>query len=367
MNKPIKIILLSLLGVVLILVIAAFIGWRSISSTFLDFEGEYTEKEDIQELTLNGYTFMDRNGNGELDTYEDDRQPIESRVSDVLSQMTLEEKIHLLKGSGLASAIGAGKQGEGIPGAVGTIVPTPRLGIPTIYLSDGPAGLRILPTREGDDKTYYCTAFPIATLIASTWNESLALDIGGAMGNEALEYGIDVILGPGANIHRHPLCGRNFEYFSEDPFLTGHMGAAIINGIESNGVGTSVKHFVANNQETERFMNDVMISERALREIYLKGFEILVKKAQPWTIMSSYNKINGTYTSESAYLLTDILRDDWGFEGLVMTDWFGGRDAVAQVSAGNDLLEPGTNRQWKALIQGAENGDLSTEVIDRAA
>jgi beta-glucosidase len=187
------------------------------------------------------------------------------------------------------------------------------------------------------------------------------------MGTEALEYGIDVILGPGANIHRHPLCGRNFEYFSEDPVLTGEMGAAIVNGIESNGIGTSVKHFVANNQETDRFKNDVMVSERALREIYLRGFEIIVKKSQPWTLMSSYNKINGTYTSEDSRLLTDILRGEWNFEGLVTSDWFGGNDAVAMVKAGNDLLEPGTKRQWKALEKAYENGELSLEEIDRAA
>lgn len=361
------ILALKILGVlVLLLGLTAFFGFRYFSNTFLKFEKDYAEQTDFNELSEGGYTYLDRNGNGSLDVYEDDREPIEARVADVLSQMTLEEKIHLLKGSGIASAMGQGEPG-GIPGAVGTIVPTPRLGLPTIYLSDGPAGLRIEPTREGEDRTYYCTAFPIATLLASSWNEDLIYEVGNAMGIEAQEYGIDVILGPGANIHRHPLCGRNFEYFSEDPLLSGYMGAAIVNGIESNGVGTSVKHFVANNQETERFLNDVLISDRALREIYLKGFEHIVERSQPWTIMSSYNKVNGTYTSESKFLLTDILRDEWGFEGLVMTDWFGGRNAPAQISAGNDLLEPGTKRQWKALTEAASNGDLSEAEIDRAA
>jgi len=358
---------LKILGVlVLLLVLAGFFGFRYIKSTFLNFEKDYVERTDFNELTVDGYAFLDRNDNGKLDVYEDDRQPLEVRVDDALSKMTSEEKIHLLKGSGIASAMGQVEPG-GIPGAVGTIVPTPRLGIPTIYLSDGPAGLRILPKREGEERTYYCTAFPIATLLASSWNEELIYDVGNAMGNEAVEYGIDVILGPGANIHRHPLCGRNFEYFSEDPLLTGYMGAAIINGIESNGVGTSVKHFVANNQETERMVNDVIISNRALREIYLKGFEHIVEKSQPWTIMSSYNKVNGTYTSENEFLLTDVLRDDWGFEGLVMTDWFGGKNPPAQIAAGNDLLEPGTKKQWDALTEAAANGELSEADIDRAA
>jgi beta-glucosidase len=367
MKNKLKVLLKAIGVLLLLLVLAGFLGYLYFNSTFIDFEDEYAEKYDFPELTKDNYTFLDRNGNGELDDYEDDRLSVSTRVSDVLSLMTQEEKIHLLKGSGLASAMGSGVEGAGIPGAVGTIVPTPRLGIPTIYLSDGPAGLRIQPTREGEDRTYYCTAFPIATLLASTWNEELVYDVGNAMGNEALQYGIDVILGPGANIHRHPLCGRNFEYFSEDPLLTGFMGAAIVNGIESNGVGTSVKHFVANNQETKRNSNDVLVSERAMREIYLKGFEIVVEKAQPWTIMSSYNKVNGTYTSESKYLLTDVLRGDWGFEGLVMTDWFGGKDAVAQINAGNDLLEPGTKKQWDALIAGAEDKSLSKAAIDTSA
>ncbi len=363
-----KIILAAkILGVlVLLLAVTLFFGFRYFSNTFLKFEKEYAERSDFEEMKEGEYSFLDRNGNGKLDPYEDDRLPLDVRVADVLSQMTLEEKIHLLKGSGIASAMGQGEPG-GIPGAVGTIVPTPRLGIPTVYLSDGPAGLRILPIREGEDRTYYCTAFPIATLLASSWNEKLLFEVGDAMGNEAVEYGIDVILGPGANIHRHPLCGRNFEYFSEDPLLSGFMGAAIVNGIESNGVGTSVKHFVANNQETERLLNDVRISDRAFREIYLKGFEHIVEKSQPWTLMSSYNKINGTYASENKEVLTDILRDEWGFEGLVMTDWFGGKNPPAQITAGNDLLEPGTKRQWDALTEAAENGTLSQEVIDRAA
>ncbi len=366
MKKWLKITLIVLGSVLLLLLLIGFGGWMYLKSSFLDFEGDYSEKKDFPELTVDGYTFTDRNNNGKLDIYEDDRQPLEARVADLRSQMTTEEKIHLLKGSGLASAMGRVKPGEGIPGAVGTIVPTPRLGIPTVYLSDGPAGLRIEPFREGEDRTYYATAFPIGTMLASTWSTDLVQQVGNAMGTEALEYGIDVILGPGANIHRHPFCGRNFEYFSEDPVLTGYIGAAMVNGIESNGVGTSVKHFVANNQETDRFLNDALVSDRAMREIYLKGFEIIVKTSQPWTIMSSYNKVNGTYVAENPELLTGILRDEWGFEGLVMSDWFGGNDAPAMIRAGNDLLEPGTKKQWDALVEAFEKGELSESDIDTA-
>lgn len=271
MKKTLKITGYILLTIVAVITIAAGIGWWYIDSRFLGFEGDFIEKTEFKELTIKGYTFLDRNGNGKLDDYEDDRKSIDDRADDLLNQMTIDEKIHLLKGSGFSSAIGMEHSTTSIEGAVGTIVPTPRLGIPTIYLSDGPAGLRILPTREGDSNTYYCTAFPIGSLLASTWNTELVKQVGEVMGNEAFEYGIDVILGPGANIHRHPFCGRNFEYYSEDPLLTGKIGAAMVNGIESYGIGTSVKHFVANNQETNRNNNNSIISERALREVYLKS------------------------------------------------------------------------------------------------
>ena len=366
MKKWLKVTLIILGSLLVILLVSAFGAWLYLKSSYLDFEGDYAENHNIKELTVDGYTFLDRNGNGELDIYEDPRKPTNARVADLLSQMTIGEKIHLLKGSGLASAMGRMEPGEGVPGAAGTIAPTPRLGLPAIYLSDGPAGLRIEPFREGEDRSYYATAFPIGTMLASTWNTDLVTEVGNAMGTEALEYGVDVILGPGANIHRHPFCGRNFEYYSEDPVLTGYIGAAMVNGIESNGVGTSVKHFVANNQETDRFINDALVSERALREIYLKGFEIIVRESQPWTIMSSYNKVNGTYVAENPELLTGVLRHEWGFEGLVMSDWFGGDDAAAMVRAGNDLLEPGTKKQWDALTEAYEKGELSEAEIDTA-
>lgn len=349
----------------IISIILLFIGYHALKFKYnvLDFENNFSKKINIPVSIKNDeLTFIDRNGNKKLDVYEDYRQTIDERAKDILSKINIDEKIHLLKGSGMKSALGMSK--NGIPGAVGTIVSTPRLGLPSLYLSDGPAGLRISPKRDGDEKTYYCTAFPIGTLLASTWNTDLVQEVGNAMGNEALNYGIDIILGPAVNIHRNPLCGRNFEYYSEDPILSGNIGAAMVNGIESNGVGTSVKHFIANNQETSRNSNNAIISERALREIYLKGFEIIVKKSQPWTIMSSYNKVNGENVSESKKLLTNILRNEWGFEGVVMTDWFGGNDAKNQIRSGNDLLEPGTQNQWDELKEAYENGSLSIQEID---
>ena len=289
---------------------------------------------------------------------------------EVMSKMSLVDKAHFVIGTGMAgfsgddAVIGATK--NLVPGAAGTTYPLDSLGIPAVVLADGPAGLRIDATREGDSATYYCTHFPIGTLLASTWNTKLIGEVGKAIGEEVKEYGADVLLAPALNIMRNPLCGRNFEYYSEDPVVAGKTAAAYISGVQKNDVGTSIKHFAANNQETNRMNNDARMSQRALREIYLKGFEIAIKEAKPWTVMTSYNYINDTYTSESKDLVETILRDEWGYEGTVMTDWFGGKDGAKQMWAGNDMLQPGKKEQFDSIVDGVKSGKLSEADLDRS-
>ena len=290
----------------------------------------------------------------------------ENNIDAIVSEMTIEEKCELIVGGRAEMFKPNAYKKVKAPGAAGVINEIPRLGIPATVLSDGPAGVRIRPHRPGDDRTFFCTGFPIGSLISSTWNTELVLEAGKTMGSEAKEYGIDVLLTPGINIHRNPLCGRNFEYYSEDPLLSGKIAAAMINGVESNNVGTSLKHYAANNQETNRLANNSIVSERALREIYLKGFEIAVKEAQPWTIMSSYNYINGEHASQSYRLLTEILRNEWGFEGVVVSDWGAGYDEAAQIRAGNDLIQPGYNHNYYNLLKAVKDGSLSMEDLDRS-
>ena len=288
---------------------------------------------------------------------------------EVMAQMSLEDKAHFVIGTGMAGFSGddavIGATRNLVPGAAGTTFPLDSLGIPAIVLADGPAGLRIDATREGDSATYYCTHFPIGTLLASTWNTQLIEEVGQAIGEEVKEYGADVLLAPALNIMRNPLCGRNFEYYSEDPVVAGKTAAAYIIGVQKNDVGTSIKHFAANNQETNRMNNDARISQRALREIYLKGFEIAIKESKPWTVMTSYNYINGTYSSESKELVQTILRDEWGYEGTVMTDWFGGKDGAIQMWAGNDMLQPGKAEQFDSIVAGVKSGKLAEADLDR--
>ncbi len=307
-------------------------------------------------------------------------QLTKDNIAEVVNAMTLEEKARLLVGGGydgfvtsgaeeqsVGSGAVMGRQMKYVPGAAGTTAGFPRLGIPYTLVADGPAGLHIDAHRAGESRTYHATGFPVGTCIACTWNTQLAEEVGRAIGNETLEYGCDVVLGPGMNIHRNPLCGRNFEYYSEDPLVTGEIGAAMVNGIQSQGVGVSAKHFAVNSQETDRERVDEQVSERALREIYLRGFERMVKKSNPWTVMAAYNRINGVYAQADRKLLTEILRDEWGFNGIVMTDWIGVRKDLPieeAIHAGDDLMMPGVPAQVTNIINAVNEGRLDIKDVD---
>ncbi|MBE6254740.1 MAG: beta-glucosidase [Prevotella sp.] len=282
-------------------------------------------------------------------------------IEEIVAAMTLEEKAHLLVGADDE----VGERGNIVTGAAGSTHAIPRLGIPTIVLTDGPAGVRISSHHDGIDQTYYGTGFPVGIALASTWNTELVEAVGSSIGNEVLEYGCDVLLAPGMNIHRTPLCGRNFEYYSEDPVLSGRIAAAYVRGIQSQGVGTSIKHFAANSQETNRINVDEVISQRALRELYLRPFEIAIHESDPWTVMSSYNKINGIWTQSSRDLLHTILRNEWGYKGLVMTDWTNERrPSYERVTAGNALLMPGHKWQEEDIIAHVKDGSLPMAEMD---
>ena len=272
-------------------------------------------------------------------------------IQALIGQMTLEEKAALCTGA-----------------SAWTTTPIERLSLPAMLVSDGPHGVRRVPDIHSiGGKSLPATAFPTASALASTWNMDLIYEMGQALGEESVALNVDVLLGPGNNMKRTPLCGRNFEYFSEDPFLSGELAASLINGIQSKGVGTSLKHFAANNQEFQRFMISAEVDERTLREIYLPAFETAVKKAKPWTVMCAYNKLNGTYCSEHHELLTDILKNEWGFEGLVVSDWGAVHDRVAALKAGLDWQMPGpSERDVQAVVLAVRSGVLEEAVLNES-
>ena len=292
-----------------------------------------------------------------------------AKVDQVLGQMTREEKIRLVVGAGNEKFLGYGSTKRLVPGAAGTTAPLPRLGIPPTVLSDGPAGIRIDTLREGDPKRYYHTGFPIGTALAASWNTTLMEEVGRTIGKEARAYGLDLLFAPGMNLQRDPLGGRNFEYYSEDPMLSGRMGAAFVRGVQLNGVGACPKHYVVNNQETNRKDVDNRVAPRPLHELYLRGFEIALRESHPWAVMSAYNAVNGEQCMESRRLLTDVLRDELHFDGIVVSDWAapGWRDAAREIHAGNDLLAPGSDEQCRELRNAIAKRTLQEADLDTCA
>ncbi len=274
-----------------------------------------------------------------------------SDIESIIQQMTLEEKAALCTGAG-----------------PWTTTPILRLGVPELVVSDGPHGVRHpQDVSKIGSPSHPATCFPTASSLACTWDVDLLREMGKALAVEARALGVGVLLGPGNNIKRTPLCGRNFEYFSEDPYLAGELAASLIEGIQSQGVGTSLKHFAANNQEYQRFSINAEVDERTLREIYLAGFEKAVKKGQPWTVMCAYNRLNGPYCSEHHRLLVEILKEEWGFEGLVVSDWGAVHDRVAALKGGLDLEMPGPKAsRVQAVIKAVQDGTLDEAVLDES-
>lgn len=306
------------------------------------------------------------------------------KVDETIKKLSLEQKARLLVGVGGCNS----DISHYTPGAAGWTYEIAELGIPSINLADGPVGIRInpLPWQEtvvtydenglpvpskfnsaensGDSQPAYCTAFPSTTALAATWNRDMARMQGEIMGDEARAYGVDVILSPGVNIMRNPLCGRNFEYYSEDPLLTGALASELIKGIQSKGIGTSLKHLIANNQQTGKKVNDARMTQRALREIYARPFEIVVRDARPWTVMGSYNYISGLPTQTNRELMTTLLRDEWGFDGLALTDWTVWRPADGLVNARCPLIMPGNEDRVQEIIKAVSDGKISQSQLD---
>ncbi|MBN1920875.1 MAG: glycoside hydrolase family 3 C-terminal domain-containing protein [Anaerolineae bacterium] len=274
-----------------------------------------------------------------------------AEIESIIAQMTLEEKAALCTGA-----------------TSWTLTPIERLGVPGMFVSDGPHGVRRVANEDSlTEESLPATCFPTASCLASTWDTALIHEMGQALAEECIALNVDVVLGPGVNMKRTPVCGRNFEYFSEDPYFAGEMAASYINGVQSRGVGTSLKHYAVNNQEYQRMTISAEVDERTLREIYLPAFETAVKKAQPWTVMCSYNRINGVYGSEQTYLLTEILKGEWELEGFVVSDWGAVHDRVAALKAGLDLEMPGPRaRRVQAVIDAVQSGAVDMRILDEA-
>jgi beta-glucosidase len=279
-----------------------------------------------------------------------DMEKIEQKVDKLISKMTLEEKASLCSGKDNWS-----------------FKPINRLDIPSIWVADGPHGLRKAPSSDapGFGDQHPATCFPTASALAATWDLDLIQDVGKHIAIECQALNVHVLLGPGVNIKRSPLGGRNFEYFSEDPFLAGELAAAFINGVQNEGVGTSLKHYACNSQETQRMLVNSIVDERTMREIYLRNFEIAIKKSQPWTVMAAYNPVNGIHATENRYLLKDILKEEWGFEGIVISDWISVYDRVAGVMAGMHVEMPGSQGVNDAkIVEAVKRGDLAESELD---